>query len=99
MRAMRALSSYHPRAIAANLTAHTVRRSGDLIVHSSRRVRSMLQMVGVATYSLFTVLMLCSVCIAALFEAIARAFLPQRFEHLDRRLSTILDDVLEEKAE
>jgi hypothetical protein len=96
MRAMRAISSYNLRAIAANLTAHTARRSGNLVVHYARTA---LQMVGVGIYGLFTLLMLLAGCLAALCEAIASAFLPARFEHLDQRLSTILDDVLDDKAE
>ena len=104
---MRAFSSYDLPAIAANLAAHTARRTRDLCVHygvhamhaAARRTRSLLQLAGVALYCVFSFMMLLSGCLAAVFEALGRAFLPQRFEHLDQRLSTILDDVLREPAE
>jgi hypothetical protein len=108
---MRMLSSYNLPAIAANLTAHTVRRSRNFCVHygvhvmrhgasvAASRVRALLQLAGVALYCVFSFMMLLSGCLAAVFEAMGRAFLPRRFEHLDQRLSTILDDVLREPAE
>jgi len=89
---MRALSSYDFPSIAANLGAAAWRRTKSF-------VRIPVRWGGLGIYCVLGVLMLLATTCALLLAAASRALLPREYAHVDERLTTILEQVLQETPE
>ena len=89
---MRALTSYDLPAIACNLAGVAWRRA-------KHYARLPVRWVGFVAYCLCSGLMLATMGISVLLAAAGRGLLPREYEHVDERLTTILEDVLKEPAD